>query len=53
MGSGGNGLDLIPDSTVITTPDPTLQGIPGPQGPQGNGSDGRLGSHGRRRSNGR
>ena len=36
MASGGNGLDLIPDSTVITTPDPTLQGIPGPQGPQGN-----------------
>ena len=25
MASGGNGLDLIPDSTVIATPDPTLQ----------------------------
>ena len=24
MASGGNGLDLIPDSTVITTPDPTF-----------------------------
>ena len=44
MASGGSGLDLIPDTGVITTPDPALQGIPGPQGAPGDkGPQGEIG----------
>ena len=45
MASGGNGLDLIPDSTVITTP--YFAGYPRIAGSsRQQGSDGRQGAHG-------